>query len=298
MRDKFWHVSKLAAFLRVRQAVFSQLIGAITRAILVALLVATPTLILPGVSESSRELAMVIALVLAAVTLFEYGSSHPGLIEFRFAPPFNRIRFVALFTTVFLLALMMRQGHISEVSQLAGRIGLVVGNAMDFPFSPVRVMTELLTKNAPNEVVMMVRSAAGLSYIISLVSLAFFMISMRLLPWPLGDHAFNIWVNLPTFDSVSSADIEQRLIRDARVNIILGFTLPFLGPLVAQYVAGHYQLSTTNYSQTLIWTVAIWAFLPASLFMRGMAMGKLARMIKRKRQRLYAERRGSLAFAA
>lgn len=276
----------------------SQLIGAFVRAILVALMIATPSLILPGVSQSAREIAMVVALVLATVTLCEYGSSHPGLVEFRFAPPFNRIRFVSLFLTVLMLAIMFRgDARATDVSRLISDVGFVVGNAMDFPFSPVRVLTQLLTDNSDDAQVSLIRSAAGLSYLISLVSLAFFVITMRLLPWPLSAGTFNIWVNLPTFDPASGNDIEDRLTRDARVNVIFGFTLPFLAPLIAASAAGHYQLSATDNTQTLIWIVALWAFLPASLFMRGMAMGKLARMIRRKRDRLHAAGRVGFATA-
>jgi hypothetical protein len=40
--------------------------------------------------------------------------------------------------------------------------------------------------------------------------------------------------------------------------------------------------------QTLIWTMCLWAFLPASLMMRGIAMGRIASMIENKRRRTYA----------
>jgi hypothetical protein len=36
--------------------------------------------------------------------------------------------------------------------------------------------------------------------------------------------------------------------------------------------------------QTLIWTMAAWAFLPASLLMRGVAMARVADMIRVKRE--------------
>jgi hypothetical protein len=41
--------------------------------------------------------------------------------------------------------------------------------------------------------------------------------------------------------------------------------------------------------QTQIWTIAAWAFLPASIIMRGVAMGKIADMIEEKRRRAYAD---------
>jgi len=44
-----------------------------------------------------------------------------------------------------------------------------------------------------------------------------------------------------------------------------------------------------QHPQTLIWTLAAWAFLPASIIMRGIAMGKIADMIEEKRKRAYAD---------
>jgi len=267
--------------------VIPRLAGAFFRAILVAFLIAMPSMILPGIGPDTRQIAMVFALVGAALTLFEYGSSHPGLVEFRFAPPFNRIRFGALFVTVLLLTMMFR-GTVggNEMTRTVLEIGRIVGAAMDFPLSPVRILTSLLTNDGTSGNAEIVRSTAGISYVVSLVSLAVFAVFLRVLAWPLGHGSFNVWVNLPTFDPASGFDVEERLIRDARVNVIFGFTLPFLMPLVAQVSASYYDFSALNSSQTLIWTVAVWAFLPASLFMRGIAMGKIARLIRLKRDQL------------
>jgi len=268
--------------------VVSQLIGAFVRAILVALLIALPSLILPGVGQAAKEISMVFALVGAALTMFEYGSSHPGLVEFRFAPPFNRIRFISLFLTILLLAMMFRgEAGGNEMTRIVGQIGFLVGKAMDFPFSPVRILTSLLTNDGQTGNSDIVRSAAGISYVVSLVSLASFAIFVRLLAWPLGHGSFNVWVNLPTFDPAASFDVEARLTRDARVNVIFGFTLPFLLPMVAEVSSDYFTFSTLAGSQTLIWTVAVWAFLPASLFMRGIAFARIATLIRRKREKLH-----------
>jgi len=268
--------------------VISQLIGAVVRACLVALLIATPSLTLPGVGPQAKDAAVVFALVGAALTLFEYGSSHPGLVEFRFAPPFNRIRFISLFLTIILLTMLFR-GDVTggELTTKVAEVGALIGTAMDFPFSPVRILTGLLTVDGSAENTSLVRSAAGIAYVVSLLSLAVFVIIMKLVSWPLGRGPFNVWINLPTFDPASSYDVEERLVRDARVNVIFGFTLPFLLPMVAQVSAAYYDFADLGNSQTLIWTVALWAFLPASLFMRGIAMGKIARLIQRKRETLH-----------
>ncbi len=273
------------------EAVISRLIGALFRAILVALLIAVPSLVLPNVSRDGRDISMVFALVGAALTLFEYGSSHPGMVEFRFAPPFNRIRFVSLFVTVLLLAMLFR-GNVggNEVADKVREIGGVIGAAMDFPFSPVRNLTELLTNGGVTRNTEIVQSAAGIAYVVSLLSLGVFAVIMRLVAWPIGNRSFNVWVNLPTFDPASGFDVEERLLRDSRVNIIFGFTLPFLVPLVAQVSSAYYDFTSLGSSQTLIWMMAVWAFLPASLFMRGIAMAKIAGLIRRKRDKLHAPR--------
>lgn len=271
-----------------KRAVVSQLIGAFIRAVFVALLIAMPSLVLPGVGPAAKDISMVFALVGAALTMFEYGSSHPGLVGFRFAPPFNRIRFASLFLTILLLTMMFR-GEVggSDITRKVYEIGGLVGAAMDFPVSPVRILTSLLTDGGTSDNYTIVRSAAGISYVVSLLSLAVFAIFIRVLSWPLGNGSFNVWVNLPTFDPASSSDVEDRLTRDARVNIIFGFTLPFLLPMVGQVSSAYYDFSALNSNQTLIWAVAVWAFLPASLFMRGIAMGKIAQLIRRKRDQLH-----------
>jgi hypothetical protein len=49
-------------------------------------------------------------------------------------------------------------------------------------------------------------------------------------------------------------------------------------------------------AQTLVWTMTAWAFLPASLFMRGIAMGRVADLIAAKR-RAAVDKSGELAAA-
>ena len=82
-----------------------------------------------------------------------------------------------------------------------------------------------------------VRTAAGLSHLISLSSLALFVLLLRLRGWPQRTGAFNVWVNLPTFDPTAGGDVVTRLNRDSQINLILGFLLPFLVPAVLKIIA-------------------------------------------------------------
>ncbi len=268
----------------------TRLPGAIVRAFLVVLLIASPALLLPGMTPDGKQIVALVAIFGAALTIFEYASAYPGLVEFRDAPPFNRIRFVSLFATVFLLTIIGRgQAESTTLSSFVTAIGGLIGYAIDFPYSPVRLVVLMLPEDVTPQQVFMVRTAAGMSYLISLLSLAFFIMILRLRNWPMSNGTFNVWINLPTFDPTAGKDVVQRLERDARLNIALGFLLPFLTPAAVKSAAVLFGTVSLQNPQTLIWTVSAWAFLPASLFMRGIAMGRIAQMIAAKRKATYAK---------
>ena len=264
----------------------TQATGALVRAVLVIVLVATPSLLLPYSSPDTNQVVALVALFAGALTLSEYASRYPSLVEFRDAPPFNRIRFLGLFFTVFTLSVMARSGpEPSGLTILIEAIGFIVGSLLDFPYSPVRLVLLSLPEGTSEVHAMAVRNAAGMAYLISLVSLAFFYLLLKLFNWPSQAGAFNVWINLPTFDPTAGGDVVERLKRDARVNLALGFLLPFLIPAVAKSATVLFGGMMLEDPQTLIWTVAAWAFLPLSLFMRGIAMARVASMILEKRRR-------------
>ena len=280
------------------KAVVSRLTGAAVRAFLVMVLVATPSVLLPDVGTDTKQMVALVALFAGLLTLVEYTTTYPGLIEFRDAPPFNRVRFLMLFATVFTLGVIERGiSDQSTLTELASAIGGLIGQAMDFPYSPVRLATLMMTSSALPEQVAMVRTGAGMAYLISLISLSVFVVLLKAGSWPKRDEAFNVWVNLPTFDPTAGGDVVERLDRDARINIALGFLLPFVIPVVVKAASAGFEPLTLTSPQTLIWTMAAWAFLPASLFMRGIAMGRIADMIREKRRANGVIERGEFAHA-
>lgn len=263
--------------------------GAALRGLLVALLIATPALMLPDVAADSSQITVLVALLAGFLTFVEYNSTMPSIVEFRHAPPFNRLRFASLLFTVFVLSMIIKgQTEATVLTGALTSIGTIVGNAIDFPFSPVRLVVLMLPDTSDAGVVRSVRTSAGLAYLISLIAMAAFLVLVRVLGWPSRQGAFNVWVNLPMFDPTAGGDVLYRLQRDARINIALGFLLPFVIPAVAKAAADLVNPVTLSNPQTLIWTISAWAFLPASMIMRGIALGKVADMIQDKRRRAYA----------
>ena len=265
--------------------------GALIRAWLTLLLTVSPALVLPG-REDGAELVLLIGFAAACLVFVEYLAVYPGLMEFSSAPPFNRIRFAMLATTVLSMALMLRGLTDPNVfTGLVTAVGMLVGHAIDLPGSPVRLMMAVIPASEAAQVPV-IRAFCGIGYLSSLMALAIFIAAARFAGWPRA-AGFNVWTNLPTFEPTASADIVARLRRDARINLVLGFVLPFLIPQVVLFSAPLLPPLSTEAPLTLIWIVAAWSFLPASLLMRGMAMGLVATMIDDARRP--RERGGELA---
>lgn len=262
----------------------TRLTGALLRAIVVVLMVATPSLLLPGTTTDTAQIVVLLAFVAGAFTISEYMGKSPSLVEFRDAPPFNRIRFGALFITVLTITFIIRGEYFpSTITRLAEIAGTAITNTIDFPYSPVRLLVLMLPENAPTHVVNDVRMAAGVSYLVSILSLALFILMLRIGGWPARNGTFNFWINLPTFDPTAGGDVVTRLERDAQFNLILGFLLPFIIPAVVKLASDVVDPISLADHHTLIWTVTAWAFLPASLLMRGIALSHVAEMINKQR---------------
>lgn len=259
------------------------------RGILVALLVATPALLLPGYTTDATEIVALLAILAGALTFAEYNTNFPSFVEFRDAPPLNRIRFVGLFVMVFALTIIIKDKYEpTTLTLLFSEIGGMIGNMTDFPYSPIRLMTLILPNDVSAATVQSVRVAAGVAYMTGLITVMVFLFSIRVMGWPTGNGAFNVWVNLPLFDPTTGGDVVHRLQRDGRMNVILGVLLPFIIPAIVKLASDLIDPITMANPQTVIWTLSAWAFLPASLLMRGAAMMRIAELIEEKRRRTYA----------
>ncbi|SOC06388.1 hypothetical protein [Rhodobacter maris] len=260
-------------------------LGALMRAILVVIVIALPSMILPSVSADTGQVVTLVALFAAALTFFEYASVYPGLVEFRDAPPFNRIRYGALLAMVGMLSVVvLARFELSTFAQFVDALGAAMARVIDIPYSPLRLLVLMLPNDASPEQVTLLRTTGGVAFMIALATLGYFVGMIRALGWPMGGQSFNVWVNLPTFDPTAGGDVVERLRRDAWFNIALGTLLPFLVPAVIKLGSAGFAPVSLEAPQTLIWTVTAWAFLPTSLFMRGIAIGRVAEMIAQKRR--------------
>lgn len=263
----------------------TQVAGALVRAVLVMVLVATPSVLLPGTGADAKQAVALVALFGGILTFVEYKSAYPGLVEFRDAPPYNRTRFMMLLAMLVVLALTVRPGHdASSARALVAAMAHLSGATLDFPYSPVRLLTLMMSAGSDPAIAYQARAAAGAAYMIALLSMIVFVLILRMQDWPSRNGSFNVWVNLPTFDPTAGGDVVARLERDGRANLAFGFLLPFVIPAVMKLSSMGLGAISLSSPLSLVWMVSAWAFLPASLIMRGVAMNRIAGMIRERRR--------------
>ncbi len=244
-------------------------------------MVLAPSLLV-GAGAGSAELVLLAAAVAGLFVLVEYAARSPVVVDFRAAPPLNRMRFATLAATLGAVAVALGGGD-AALSRLLLAVGALLGEAIDVWGSPLRALEAFLPPGTTEADARAIRAAAGLAYLVNLVGLTLFAIVLRLCGWPSAGGAFNLWINLPTFDP-GAGRVVRRLRRDGAVNVSLGIAAPYLTPPLVLWLGGGVPLRAGDL--TLVWVISLWAFLSATLLMRGIALRRLAAMIALRRRRL------------
>lgn len=248
-----------------------------------------PALMLGPNGADGAQISVLVALLAAIFVFAEYASSYPSFVEFRHAPPFNRMRFVMLVLMVICMtALSQTSGQGGILGGIVRRGAMAIGDLLDLPYSPVRIFVLGLPTDADLGMVQRARDGAALVYALALTALGTFTFLVHVYDWPSRNGAFNVWVNLPLFDPTTGGDVLPRLRRDGYMNIAAGVVLPFLIPAFIRIASGVFDAFTLFDSQAFVWTMVAWAFIPASMIMRGIAMSRVADLIEEKRRRAYA----------
>jgi hypothetical protein len=265
----------------------SQVLQVILRGVLILLIVLCPALLVPVISPEVGQAVTLLALLAAFVVITEYSAPYPGLIEFRDAKPYNRMRFILLGVIVLALALLQRDLFLTpEVAGPLARVAVALGNMLSFSFSPVTLLVTALPAGLPAAHLANVTVSAALALVIALLGLGVFLCGLAAGYWPRRNAIFNVWVNLPNFDPTKGVDVVQRLQRDGQINMAVGVILPFSLPALLHLSSFLVQPVTLQIPLALVWGVALWAFIPISLIMRGISMYRIGQMIRTQRRRI------------
>lgn len=258
----------------------TRVLGAFLRAVLVMALVWLPVLLVPVSGPQTLQAFGIVALVLGGFVFLEYSAKQPSLIDFRHAPPFNRLKFVAVFV-ILLCASLMAQPQGQE--GLLGSLARHLTELSSAEWSPPHLAATAWAPAPDAQLHAFLHGVFAVAQMVGLLTIALFWALLHFGLWPPRGQDFNIWINMPTFEPSCGGDVADRLARDGRINLILGLILPFLLPALLRVVMPEGVLPHVERVHVAIWLVGAWCILPISLILRGMAMGRIAMMIRDQR---------------
>ena len=253
-----------------------RLTGAAVRAIIVAILVMLPAFLLTGITQSGLEFTRIVATIAAVFVIYEYGFATPSVIEFRYAAPYNRIRFMLLLalvlTPAYLISIVL-DGQVLN-SKLA-TIGHEIFALMDFTYSPVTIVAKTLSGGDTA-----LRDAVGLAIafnvMISLACVMAFCAAVFTNILRFGGEDFNMWLNMPTYKSYDVSSLQERLINSAFASMLIACLIPLFGPTAVDVSVVWFSTDGVLAPIAIAWVIAVWTYLPAIYLMRAAALTKVA----------------------
>lgn len=259
----------------------NRLIGAVFRAMVVILIIALPSFILPDSTRNARELSMIAAGVVAAFTIFEYAAKSPGFVDFRFAPPYNRMRVAIIATELLIIAFYYRD---LPLGGALVNFGDQVSALADMTGSPVRMTLDKFANTLTPGQLSRLGTAMSLAMVIALGLSLLFAVLLWVSRWPVDRAGFNLWVNMPNFEPSEVGRTERRLYRDGLLNILFAPLVLFSAPFVLPLAASTLGSSLLREPQSVVWLAALWGFVPASLIIRGAAILKISWILRQAKK--------------
>jgi len=260
-----------------------RLLGAIFRALWVVVVAAIPSLLLPSASQGAVEFALIIGAIIGMFTFFEYGSTTPGFVDFRYAPPYNRFRAFTIAMQVVTITLVCRAVELGLSGSLLIDWAQQAVQVLDFKYSPVSMAIDNILSDSrfsDTTAVLLVYSITT-SFVVGVGMTLVFSLILWIFGWPRDRENFNLWANLPTFQPSDGTSIPKRLRRDAYFNIVLGIALIYALPFIPTYGFDWLTVDIFENNQAMVWAATLWVFIATSLIARASAMLKIARILTR-----------------
>ncbi|MEM0976307.1 MAG: hypothetical protein AAGJ34_02110 [Pseudomonadota bacterium] len=236
---------------------------------------------MPDVSPAAADGFGLATIVACVFVLLEYGFRQPALLEFRFAAPYNRWRFLTLIAII--LSFVVLCGNVVVPTPFNTLITWVAEDAksvLNFPGSPSVVMRGTLESEVTQKAADMIVPMASLGYLVSFLSSVVFMVFLKFSSWPAREGSFHFWSNLPTFQTIQPENASARLMQVGFLSIGMAFLFPYAIPGFLKAFAEMLPIQSFVGDFALFWIIAFSAWLPCACVMRGIALIKVARMIR------------------
>ena len=236
-------------------------------------------LIEQGGSAEGDLFYLVFGLAAGLLVFIEYSFETPSVTEFRFAPPYNRLRLIIAFVVAFFLSL----GAFENVLPGFQHSAILPNSSFDALPSPIYFIKEGLALDAgvPNEWLFeAIASAAFFGAILTLIAAAVLWISI----WPLRPQGFNLWENMPNFHTRSGFKASDQLMADAIFNfaffLVLPYSIAFIGYLMREYLSFDFASSPI----LTFWFLFLFITVPLFALFKALALVKICILAEKLRK--------------
>lgn len=252
----------------------SRLAGATVRATIVAMVIMAPVFMFPDTSQFAFDISQIFAFIAAAVVIYEYAFPSPSILEFRYLPPYNRLRFA-----VFAICILC-SGHLIATLPYAppGLVNQTAHFALsftDFNYSPIRVVADIL-HNQNDVLNNSVAFALAFNTLVAVLFIMWFSLYIFTKKRNFYRENFNIWLNVPMSQSYDITRFRKHLIYSASTSLLFAGAVVLFGPLLAKYTISWFSYDGSLTSITLVWFSSVWVYLPAIYTLRAVMLFKLA----------------------
>ena len=263
-----------------------RMIGAVIRVLLVAVLLTLTVSTMPDVNPAAADGFGIVTIAVCVFVFLEYGFQQPALLEFRFAPPYNRWRFFTLVgIMLFFVVLCGNAFFETPFNTIVVWLAELAGTVFSFSGSPSLIMNGLLESEVTTKAAEMIVPMASLGYFISAISFVTFTAYLYATGWPVRDYAFHFWSNLPTFQTVQPENATARLLQIGILSLVMAIVFPYAIPYIIKSFSDILPIRSFLGDFTLFWIIAVSTWLPLASAMRGVALIKVSRMIRSDRAR-------------
>ena len=118
---------------------------------------------------------------------------------------------------------------------------------------------------------------AALSLSLSILYSMAYIIASRGFRAHLEAGTFNFYLNLPTTTLSEDKIPRLQLKALAVLSVVVGLTLPFVIPVFLQEFGDWIQTEPMAFRPTVVWTMALWAWVPGIAFLRGVALYSISK---------------------
>jgi len=253
----------------------TRFVGALIRAIVMAFIIIVPSALVSAGASQAQMFTLTFAVLASSVIFVEYIVQAPAVIEFRFASPYNRLRFLMLATMAIVLSQGLTNAVLSGNSGVLPIIGGLLERMMSGWASPALHMVEALglSGTSANELVLRIASfSICMAFFFTIVFGAYIWLGA----WPLSKVGFNLWPNMPSFTARAGQKASTKILQVSILSFTLALTLPYLIPYFVRYGGSNLGINFEDDYLTIYWVLFLWSMMPAMALFRSISLLKLA----------------------